>query len=400
MLCWASGCRPGLPRSARVVEVKRQDLVVKVDVNGALKAIDSEKVSPPPVADTWEFKIVRMAAEGQLVKAGDEAMAFDTSNLMKRLADLESESASVTEELHKIHSEQALAELNGKLELEDANAKLRKASLKAEKPEDLTASLTLRLARIDRDLSNTEVERKNALNAGRRAREKAETASLTGRLARAQGRVRDIQAAIESMSVKARRPGTVVYMQDYRGEKRTVGDGMWRGQAVMEIASLDRMAAQGTVDEVDASLVSVGQRVALRLEAHPDREYSGVVERVAPLVRTESWESRVRVVGLDLRLEETDVMLMRPEMRFRGTIEVARAAKVLQVPLLAVQDTPTGPVVVKVSATRVAPVAVKLGRRSRDTVEVTDGLQEGDRVVLPTLGTPTDPGGGFKLGAS
>ena len=83
------------------------------------------------------------------------------------------------------------------------------------------------------------------------------------------------------MAVKATRAGTVVYKQDRRGEKKKVGDGTWRGDGVLEIASLEKMAALGQVDEVDASKVAVGQRVGLRLEADLDKEYSGTVERVS-----------------------------------------------------------------------------------------------------------------------
>src|SRR5687767_15646110 len=120
------------------------------------------------------------------------------------------------------------------------------------------------------------------------------------------------------------------------------------------------MAARGQVDEVDASKVAVGQRVGLRLEAHPDKEYSGTVERVAPLVQTESPESRVKVVGLEIRLHETDAVLMRPEMRFRGRIETARVRGVLQVPLAAIESTASGPVVTKLGAGDAGSTAVKL----------------------------------------
>jgi hypothetical protein len=201
------------------------------------------------------------------------------------------------------------------------------------------------------------------------------------------------------MAVKATRAGTVVYRQDWRGEKKKVGDGTWRAESVLEIASLDRMAALGQVDEVDASRVSVGQKVGLRLESHPEREYAGVVERVASLVQTESPESRVKVVQLELRLETTDPLLMRPGMRFRGRIEVSRTRGVLQIPLEAVSSAPTGPTVMRLAGGTPRPTAVKLGRRSREAVEVLEGLAEGDRVVLPTAPAPGKDNT-FRLGAS
>jgi multidrug efflux pump subunit AcrA (membrane-fusion protein) len=159
------------------------------------------------------------------------------------------------------------------------------------------------------------------------------------------------------------------------------------------------MAAQGQVDEVDASKVAVGQRVGLRLEAHPDKEYAGVVERVGTLVQTESPESRVRVVQLEIRLAETDPLLMRPGMRFRGRIEIGRTAGVLQIPLSAIQASARGPMVVRLVGGTAKPTPVELGRRSRDSVEVVRGLEAGENVVLGG-GAAKQDDNAFRLGAS
>jgi HlyD family secretion protein len=391
-----AACEGGSGPATRVVAVERQDLVVDVEVTGALKAVESEQVGPPAVPDTWEYKIIRMAPEGARVKPGDEVLAFDPSDLERKLKDHESELAAITQQLDKARAEGALNKLADGLAEEDAQAKRRKADLKAEKPEDVTAALASQTAAIERDLARREVDYAGKHDQARRTQERADQAVLQGQLRRAQGRVGDVRAAIAQMAVKAQRAGTVVYKQDWKGEKKKVGDGTWRAESVLEIASLDRMAALGQVDEVDASRVSVGQRVGLRLEAHPEREYGGVVDRVASLVQTESPESRVRVVQLELRLETTDPLLMRPGMRFRGRIEVSRAPRVLQIPLEAVRS---GPTVLRLAGGSPQPTPVKLGRRSREAVEVLEGLAEGDRVVLPAAaGAGKD--NSFRLGAS
>ena len=176
-------------------------------------------------------------------------------------------------------------------------------------------------------------------------------AILNGRLTRARGRVAEIEAAIAAMSVKAT-AGRARWSTSRicAARKKKPGDGMWRGESVLEIASLERMAALGQVDEVDASKIAVGQRVGLRLEAHPDKEYAGTVERVASLVQTESPESRVEDRQPGNQAGRAPIaLLMRPAMRFRGRIEIARVPDVLAVPLAAIESTPAGPVVYKLS---------------------------------------------------
>lgn len=399
----ALGCGRMAPSEGRVVAVSQQDLIIDVEVSGVLRSLESDSVGPPSgITDAWEFKIIRLANEGSRIEAGAEAVAFDTTELERRLSEYESQAKSDSEELARARSEQSLSQLSGRLTLEEAEAKKRKAELKAEKPAELAGLIELKVLGIERDLARREVDFQRDREKARVAQSGSELAVLEAKLARARGRVAEIKAEIAAMVVKARRPGTVIYKQNWRGEKKKVGDSIWRAETVLEIAALDRMAATGQVDEVDASYVAVGQRVGLRLEAHPEKEYGGAVERVASLVQTESPESRVKVVGLELKLLETDALLMRPGMRFRGRIEVARLPGVLQIPLAAVTATAQGAQVQRVDKGGSSTVtAVKLGRRSREAVEVLSGLLAGDQVLVRSTASAAASGNQpFRMGAS
>ena len=401
-LCALLGCgRGAAPPGVRVVAVERQDLVIDVEVAGSLTALESEQIGPPPIViDTWQFKIIRMVPEGTKVKAGDEVIAFDASDLENKLKDRESDAESYSEELGKTRAESALSKMTDKLELQDAEAKRRKAELLAEKPPDVTAGLSLRASSIDRQLSQREVEFQIEREHSKRLQEASAVAILDARLQRARGRVAELKTEIEAMAIKAKHAGTVVYKQGWQGDKKKVGDNVWRGESALELTALEHMAVQGQVDEVDASHVALHQHVGLRLEAHPDREYSGEVERVATLVQTESPGSRVKVVQIVIKLAETDPVQMRPGMRVRGRIEIARLPGVAQVPLAAIESTASGPVVTRLDKHGGSErVPIRIGRHSREAVEVTAGLHPGDRVLVPLAGEGAS-GGGFRLGAS
>jgi hypothetical protein len=406
---FAAACGQGPPPGGRVVPVQRQDLVIDVVVTGTLRSLQSERIGPSSAAASqWRFKIIRMLPEGTKVAPGTEVIAFDPSDLEKRLKDAESDVASATEELGKLRADNALKTVADRQTLEEARATQRKAELKADKPEDLTQQRERMLYAIDRTLAQHEVQFQHDRERAKRLEEASDVAILKTRLARAEERVAEAKAELSAMSIKARRAGTVIYKENWRGEKSKLGDDLGRASTPLEIASLTEMAAQGQVDEVDASSITIGQRVGLRLEAHPDREYAGVVERVANLVQTESPESRNKVVQLDIKLTETDPLLMRPGMRFRGRIEIARIPGVLQVPLAAIESTASGPVVTRVGGRApAAPQPVQLGRRGRDSVEVVKGLQAGEQVLLRAAesserpeGAPGQGQGAFRLGAS
>ncbi len=368
-----------------VVTVEQKDLVLEVPVHGQLKSLDFEAINPPgDVTQIWQFKILRVLAEGTTVRAGQEVVAFDPSELEKQLHDTESELRGYLEELGKQQAEANLAGLDSQLALADAESKLRKAELKADKPRDLTSQQQLALSEIDRGLAEKEVGYQKQREHTRRIGDRSSHAILQGHIVLSRNQVAEIGRQIARLSVKATRGGTVIYKANWRGEKRKVGDSVWQGETLIEVASLERMAAQGQVDEVDASHIAVGQPVSLRLEAHPDKAYPGRVVQVANLVQSESPESRNKVLSLEITILESDALLMRPGMRFRGRIETARLPSILQIPLSAVESTPSGPIV-RVATARGGEErrALQLGRRSAEIVEVRAGLRIGDKVLLP-----------------
>ena len=83
-----------------------------------------------------------------------------------------------------------------------------------------------------------------------------------------------------------------------------------------------------------------------------------------------------------IALDQTDAEHMRPGMRFRGTVETRRLANVLAIPLQAVFSSDDGSVAFRRAFGGWRRVALELGERNRDTVEVLGGLEEGDLVSL------------------
>jgi hypothetical protein len=209
--------------------------------------------------------------------------------------------------------------------------------------------------------------------------------ALRSKKAAADRRVAEIQAAIDAMSVKAPRPGTVVYATSWRDEKKKVGDSAWRGERILEIPDLTAMKGEGEVDESDAGKLAVGQKVRFRLEAHPDIEFVGKIASIWSTVQRQSWRSPVKVVKLVVQLDATDPRKMRPGMRFRGVIETGRIKNALMVPSDAVFPTETGPVAFREAAVGYTKRALTTGARNETSVEVKSGLEAGDRVARRDL---------------
>ena len=361
------------------VEVRKDDLVIGVEVIGELEAVDSTDIKPPPIPDMWDFKIAQMAAEGDEVKQGDPVIAFDGSEQMRELENMMNESDAAQKKLDKKRDDAALARRDDELKIAEAEAALRKAALKTGQPSDLVASIQAKETELD------EQSAKLALDAAKQHAEAAkrsddeEVQRLTEKATYAKHRVEELQANLAKLQITAPRAGTVVLPQNWQGEKHKVGDSVWRMEDVMSIVGLGKMVGAGQVDEVDIAKLDANQPVTLRLDALPDVQLKGHIESIAKAVNRKSQADPSKVIKLKIAIDPTKEPL-RPGMRFRGQIETAKLPGVVQVPADAVFVTPEGPVAYRESGGKLERVKLVLGQRNQTAIEVKQGLSAGDRV--------------------
>jgi multidrug efflux pump subunit AcrA (membrane-fusion protein) len=370
-------------RQGEWVHPKKGDLIAGVEVTGALESFESDRFGPPQIADKWDFKISMMAPEGAEVKKGRQILAFDTQDLQRRLDEKSAESDEALKQIEKKRSDLALRTKDERLRLSEAEARMRKTQLKLEAPDDIIGVKERKQVEIDYAIAKREVASiKTRLSALERAAS-AEIILLESKQKEAAAIVASTQAAIQSMRVVAPRDGTVIYVTNFRGDKKKVGDNCWRMERVLEIPDLNRMLGKGDVDEVDAGKVAVGQRVSFRLDAHPDDVFNGTITRASRTVQQkQNTRDPMKVLRVEIALDRTDPVKMRPGMRFKGTIELSRVKNALLVPRKAIFVSDNGPVVYRRGLFSVDTVPVELGRENEETVEVKKGLVAADRILL------------------
>jgi len=359
------------------------DLAITVDVEGALVSTDSSMLTPPRGARRmFDYKISMMAPEGEEVSSGTPLLAFDTSDLERQLRDRQTRALQAVKNLEKLDRDLEQRQLGHELRLAEAEARLRRAGLQVDVPEDLSSARELEKARLDLQLAEIEVQSVLAqIEAAVQAGE-AQRAVLEGNRTRAERNVVEIEATIEQMTVLAPRSGTVIYVADRQGQKKKVGDSAWRNDEIIELPDLSSLIGRGEVDEADAGRVADGQPFRIRLDAHPDIDYTGATSSISRAVQRKSLSRNpLKAVRLELHFDETDVRRMRPGMRFRGTIETERIVATLLIPSHAVFPSADGPIVYRRTLLGHEAVAVTLGRRNAATVQVLAGLDAGDLVA-------------------
>jgi multidrug efflux pump subunit AcrA (membrane-fusion protein) len=270
----------------------------------------------------------------------------------------------------------------------EAEATFSKAQLKADLPAKYTAAVEVKLAQVDLDAARAELEGAKRRLAYQLKLGEAELAFLRDRQARAADRVHRLEAGIKLMTVKSPVTGLVVHKSNWRGDKKKIGESCWAGDSCVEVVDISKMLGNGEVDETESARVKVGQPVRFRLEALPEVEWRATVGALRPTVYRQSPRTPLKVIGVDLALEKSDRVRMRPGMQFRGRIETGRVPGALLVPLEADFTRPEGPIAFRRTSVGHEVVRLQLGRRNLRFAEVTLGLAAGDRVSRRDLEAP------------
>ena len=149
--------------------------------------------------------------------------------------------------------------------------------------------------------------------------------------------------------------------------------------------------AQGIVREINRDkeyyIASPGQLAAIRVDAFPDRIFSGRVRSVGAVASQQDWFSADVKVYQTLVLIDGSVDGLKPDMNAEVTIHVESATEpVLAIPIQAVvggaEAGPNRTVYVASANGGYEERPVTLGKFNDKMIEVRQGLSEGDEVVL------------------
>lgn len=149
------------------------------------------------------------------------------------------------------------------------------------------------------------------------------------------------------------------------------------GEMLYQIADLSAVWVMADVFERDIAALKLGMPVAVRVDAWPEREFSGRVNYIYPTMNA---QTRTLPVRIELA---NPGGLLRPAMYANVVAKVVPGRLALAVPVSAVIDSGTAQrVIVQLEAGRFEPRTVTLGLRSDDYVEVKEGVKAGEQVVV------------------
>ncbi len=387
--------------------VKRSDIVIKVSADGNLSLIKERKLTFGTSGTVTEIN----ADEGDVVKEGDVLarldtesldIAVDTAELALKSATIDVEIATdawkqitypytyytfafgVPESLAAISDAQnrledlqsGLSESMTAEQYNEAQNNLQKAmdSLiiareklgRGEGPDlflsgqlPLSSFWTLREAQLNLDKANLALDR--AANDLKRAQDELPKTVITA----------PFDGLIAQLNLKV-------------GDKLSSGE--YNSRVVFDIIDPGQLELKATVDEIDIPLVALGQEAEISLDALPEVTPTGTVTYISPLSRT---EGGVIVYDIKVAVDAGKYPAMKSGMTAKADVIIERHTGVLTVSERAIYENANGEPAVKVkTGTLVEERVIKTGLSNGIETEVTEGLKEGDTVVIERRTTP------------
>lgn len=156
----------------------------------------------------------------------------------------------------------------------------------------------------------------------------------------------------------------------------TAGSQVTDSTSLFRLANLDSVWVIASVFEREMGQVAIDQTATVTVAAYPGREFEGRVTWIAHLV-----DEKTRTLKLRIEIDNKDRAL-RPGSFARVKINTTSPQSVLAVPAAAVQRQKAEAIVfVDAGNGLFKRREVTVGARSRDTVEILTGLQEGETIV-------------------
>jgi len=369
-----SRLKPAAPSVARGTvwtdSVKRGQMLRQVRGIGTLVPEEIRQVAAPV-----EGRVERIYAQpGEQVGAGTVLVELSNPTLRQSTVDVEYQIKSAEADLNNLRARLESERMGQQAATAQIQAEYSQAKIQLDTDEELAKeglvpAIQLRIARVRVEQLRNRLEIEGKRVGSNRESVEAQVAAQQARIAQLRAQLRLNQEQVASLYVRA---GTNGVLQQVTVE---VGQQIVPGTNIARVADPSSLKAVLQIPETQAKDIQLGQVAAV--DTRGAGVAAGRVVRIDPAVQNGT-------VLVDVRLEGGLPAGARPDLSVDGTVELERLENVLYVGRPA-----TGAAQASVTLFRVEQggqeavrVPVRLGRTSVNTVEVVEGLREGDTVIL------------------
>ena len=365
------------------MEVKRGEFLDTLQFRGEVKALKSVTISAP--ADAGDLQIIKLAGDGIAVKPNDVVVEFDKTKTEQDLAQFRSALKSAEAAIEQAKAQARLTEEEDKTAVLKAGYDVQSAKLEASKQEIVShiegEEAKLKLADAEQKLRESTTKQKSDTTLNQSNIESAEQASM-----KAKFDVEKAEQALAKMSVRAPSAGTISVLQHWMGSGEApyrAGDRAWPGAAIAELPDASTLRISARVDETERGRLALKQAVTVSLNALPDRQFTGHIERISAIASMDfssGWPITRNFI-LEILLDQTDSRF-KPGISGQVNVVVDRVPDAITLPAQALFQKSGQDVAYVWQGSQFEERAVEVGRRSGDKVLVAKGVRAGELVAL------------------
>lgn len=268
------------------IAVRQGDVVVRSYTRGELRAVRSATLTAPNLFGT--VQVTKLAALGSLAREKDLIVEFDDAEVVSRLEEKQLELDQIDEQVKKSQADLGIRDNQDQVELLRARYAVRRGELEVKRNELISAIdakknlLTLeeakrRLVQLENDIKS------------RREQAQAELAVLAERKNKAQLELTREQQRLAQVKLLSPMGGLVAVKQNRSSVMMfgmqlpdiREGDQVQPGMPVAEILDLSELEVVAKVGELDRANLNEGQEVSMRLDAIPEKKFSGRIKSLS-----------------------------------------------------------------------------------------------------------------------
>ncbi len=202
-------------------------------------------------------------------------------------------------------------------------------------------------------------------------------------------RLAEMKKQLELTKIYAPQEGLVVYATGSSigtGILIEQGASIRQKQDLLKLPDVTQMMIEVKVHESHVRQVKPGLGAYVTIDSLPDKQFTGVVRKVAVLPDTASryYNPNMKVYSTEVWINES-LSDIKPGVSGRAEVVVTNLTQVLTIPIQAVTTVKGQQVCYVQRGEREVPVPVEVGLFNDRMIEIRKGLTEGDRVLLSAL---------------
>ncbi len=379
-----SACEPDFTTSAPPTEVVQAGMrVLSVEAQGEVRAAKATPLNVP--GSQWAGRqLVWMVEEGSVVRAGDVIARFTAYESELKLSQAQIDLLRAALERSAKQRELDANETRVDADLAQVAVDLGIAERYADADLDMFARNTVLDAVQDVELLTVRELFLSWQQGQLEQRGAAEFEVLSSKDASLELRIQTSRADLEALELRAPNDGILMLSADWGGEKPRLGSNLRAGMEFGSLPDTRDLLIQLSVPQSETSGIMVGDPVEIHPLGRPDLSFSASISWVASAAQPRSRQNPVRYLQMRVPVpaDQVEPLGLIPGRSVQARITTLSDPDVLTIPNVALMSDNGVDYVLLLRNGQFERQTVKLGRRGLARVEVLEGLQAGDEVLL------------------